>query len=219
MGGRKRHTSRDARRRTHGQSFLVRQSVVREFLARAELAPGERVVEFGAGTGALTVPLATTGARVIAVERDPAWARQLRERVRAEGLHDRVEVVRADLRAYALPRSPYRVVSSPPFALTTDLMRRLCDDPDRGPERADLLVQHEVAVKRAAEPPATLQSSAWAPWWTFELGPVVPRQAFRPVPRVDGAWLTVRKREPPVLPTRLAPGFREVLRPAWETGR
>lgn len=215
MGGRKR-TPRDERRRTHGQNFLARQSVVREFLARAELVAGDHVVEFGAGTGALTLPLARAGARVTAVERDPVWAEQLRRRLRQEGLQGRVEVVRADLRQLRLPDPPYRVAGSPPFGLTTHLLRKLLDDPGRGPERADLLVQREVAVKRAEEPPTTLLSAAWAPWWSFELGPVVPRHAFRPIPRVDAAWLIARKRCPSILPAWLAPEFADTLRKAWD---
>lgn len=215
MGGRER-TTRDERRRTHGQNFLARQSVVREFLARAELAGGENIVEFGAGTGALTIPLAKSGAQVTAVERDPAWAERLRQRLHQEGLERRVRVVGTDLRRFRLPKPPYRVASNPPFGLTTHLLRKLLDDPACGPERADLLVQREVAVKRTEQPPTTLQSAAWAPWWTFELGPIVPRHAFRPVPRVDAAWLVIRKRSPAVLPPWLAPEFADILRAAWE---
>lgn len=120
-----------------------------------------------------------------------------------------------DLRKVRLPPTPYRVTCNPPFALTTALLDRLLEDPARGPERVDVLVQREVAVKRAAEPPSSLRSAAWAPWWSFELGPTVRRHAFHPVPRVDAAWLTVRKRTPAVLPAWLAPGFLDTLRQAW----
>ncbi|MEM9565211.1 MAG: hypothetical protein AAGA93_21495, partial [Actinomycetota bacterium] len=60
---------------------------------------------------------------------------------------------------------------------------------------------------------------AWAPWWTFELGWTVPRDAFRPVPAVDAAVLTVTRRSDPVLPERLAPDFADILRPHWDPGR
>jgi 23S rRNA (adenine-N6)-dimethyltransferase len=215
VGGRKR-SARDTRRRTHGQNFLARDAVVRELLERAELSADDHVLELGAGSGALTLPLARAGARVTAVEPDPVWARQLRSPPPYAGLARRVQVVRVDLRRLRLPEPPYRVVSNPPFGLTTALLSALLDDPARGPQRADLLVQREVAVKRAEQPPGTLRSAAWAPWWSFELGPVVPRAAFRPVPRVDGAWLVVRKRCPALLPAWLAPGFADVLRAAWE---
>lgn len=215
MGGRKR-TPRDLRRRSSGQNFLVDDSVVRRFLSRAEIVADDHVVELGAGTGALTIPLAARGARVTAVEWDPVWAASLRQRVGVKGLADRVRVVQTDLLRFSLPASPYRVVSSPPFGLTTQILCKLFDDPVGGPERADLLLQREVAVKRTRQPPNTLQSAAWAPWWSFELGHSVPRTAFRPVPRIDAAWLTVRRRQPAVLPEWLAPGLREVLRTCWD---
>jgi 23S rRNA (adenine-N6)-dimethyltransferase len=211
----RRRSSRDERRRAHGQNFLASDSVVGELLERVEVLAGEHVLDLGAGRGALTFPLARAGARVTAVELDPAWAAELRHRVRRHALDDRVRVVRADLRRFRLPPPPYRVVSNVPFNVTTALLRLLLDDPDRGPERADLLLQREVARKRAAEPPTTLLSATWAPWWSFELGPTVLRGAFRPVPRVDAAWLEVRKRVPPLLPTWVAPRFAEALRTVW----
>ena len=111
---------------------------------------------------------------------------------------------------------PYRVVANPPFGLTTALFEKLFDTPAEGPRRADVLIQLDVARKRSVVPPASLRSAAWAPWWTFELGPTVPRTAFRPVPRVDAAVLTARRRDPAVLPEWLSPRLRELLRPGWE---
>ena len=46
-------------------------------MAAAQLRPGELVVDLGAGTGSLSVPLARTGARVIAVELHPGRAEEL----------------------------------------------------------------------------------------------------------------------------------------------
>ena len=215
MSARERRTLRDERRRTHGQNFLVDPDVVRRFLSRAELRPGELVVDVGAGTGALTLALADAGARVLAIERDPLWARRLECSLRKAGLATRTRVIEADFRRVRLPEEPYRVVSSPPFCLTTALLSWLLDDVDRGPRRADLLIQWEVARKRAIQPPRSLRSAGWAPWWTFELGDKVGRRAFRPIPNVDAAWLTVRRREPPVLPTWLSSDFAAVLRTAW----
>lgn len=208
-------TPRDQRRRSLGQCFLVDHAVVDRLLGAIELTDDDLVVDVGAGRGALTLPLARTGVRVVAVEADPVWVRRLRDRVRRDGLGDRVRVVQGDLRTAPWPAGRYRVVASPPFGLTTALLGRLLDDPDRGPVRADLVVQWEVARKRAREPATTLRSAGWAPWWRFELGPRIGRRAFRPVPGVDAGVLTIRRRDPPVLPTWLASGFADVLRERW----
>ncbi len=152
-----------------------------------------------------------------AVEVDPHWVERLRAGVGAG--RGNVRVVASDLRNLRMPREPYRVVANPPFGLTTDTLAKLLDRPDRGPCRADLVLQKEVAVKLARQPPAHLRAAAWSPWWEFRLGATIGRAAFRPRPRVDAAVLTIVRRETPVLPTWLAPRLRELLRPAWSDRR
>jgi 23S rRNA (adenine-N6)-dimethyltransferase len=198
-----------------GQVFLADDAVIAQLLVDADVSADDVVVDLGAGGGALTLPLAETGARVIAVEVDTVWVARLRERVRRAGVAGRVRVIHADLRRFRPPRGRWRVVADPPFAHTTTLLRRLLDDPVRGPERADLVLQADVARKRARTPPTTLLGASWAPWWQLELGRRIPRRAFRPVPRVDAAVLTITRRDPPILPAWLTPGFADVLRPAW----
>ena len=217
MAARKRRSTRDHRRRSHGQNLLVDESIVDRLLARLDLHADDLVVDVGAGLGALTIPLARAGARVLAIERDRDMVTELQRRTEAAGVAGRVQIRRADLRQVPWPRRPYRVVAAPPYALTTRLFARLLDDPRAGPRRADLLIQAEVARKRAAQPATSLRSAAWAPWWRFELGEEVSREAFRPIPAVDSAWLAVTRRDPPVLPDHLAPTFREVLEPHWRT--
>ena len=215
MAGRPTRSPGDRRRRSLGQNLLVDDGVVDRLLARLDLGTDELVLDIGAGRGALTIPLALAGTRVLAIERDRRMVADLQQRIEAAGVADRVRIRRGDLREVPWPRQPFRVVANPPYALTTWLLSRLLDDPRTGPSRADLLLQAEVARKRSSEPPTTLRSAAWAPWWSFDLGERVRREAFRPVPAVDAAWLTITRRDPPVLPPDLAPRFRDVLEPHW----
>lgn len=216
MSAKRRRTARDARRRNLGQNFLTDSSEIERVVDAAQIEAGDLVVEIGAGRGALTVTLAAKGARIVAIERDPVWAGRLRGRVRSQCAPGTVEVVEGDFRDVPLPDERYRVVSSPPYGLTTTLLSHLLDRPEAGPWRADLLIQREVAHKQADSPPSTLRSAAWAPWWEFRLGPDLDRRAFRPVPAVDATVLIVARREQPVLPNRLAPRMRELLRPGWD---
>jgi 23S rRNA (adenine-N6)-dimethyltransferase len=211
--GRPRRTSRDHQRRTHQQNFITDSGTVERLVA--DVVPGDLVVDVGAGSGALTLACAAAGADVIAVERDDRWCRQLRERVRSTGLSDQVRIVRDDLRTFDLPHGRWRVVANPPFALTTTLLRRLFDDPRRAPDRADLVLQWEVARKFAAQPPTTLLSASWAPWWDLRLVQRIPRNAFRPVPGVDAGWLRARRRTPEILDADLAPVWEAFLRERW----
>lgn len=206
-------TPRDERRRRLGQNFL-RADLADALVADAVFSPADLVVEIGPGRGACTFALARRGVRVIAFEKDPAWADALRTEVRRRGLRN-VMVVTGDALHARLPRRPFRVFGSLPFGSTTAILRRLLGDPGGPLLRADVVVQWEVARKRAATPPSTALSTAWAPWWTFEVGRRIPAAAFRPVPRVDGAVLHVLRRQPPLLPLRMAAAYVAFVEREW----
>lgn len=178
-----------------GQHFLPR-SLAADLVRRAQVERDDLVVEIGAGNGALTAALAARARGVVAIEVDPRLARGLRSRF---GGDPAVRVVEGDARSRPLPREPFRAFGNVPFAITTELLRHLLDDPLGAMVRADLIVQWEVARKRTADPPRNARSLGWGPWWTFTIERRIPSSSFRPPPRVDGALLTIRRREPPLL--------------------
>jgi 23S rRNA (adenine-N6)-dimethyltransferase len=208
-------TQRDERRRSLGQNFL-RPERADQLVDSAAFAAGDLVVEIGAGRGALTYALARCGVQVVALEKDERWARSLRHEVAGRGLDSAVRVLRCDALDYRMPRRPYRVIGSLPFGATTAILRHLLDDPGSCLVRADLIVQWEVARKRAVMPPSTLLSAAWAPWWSFEVVRRIPATAFRPVPSVDAAVLCVTRRDPPLLPLRMAGPYASFVRRQWQ---
>jgi 23S rRNA (adenine-N6)-dimethyltransferase len=207
-----RRSSRDERRRSLGQNFLLR-AVAERFVDEIGIDRDDLVVEIGAGAGAVTSALMRRGAEVLAVEVDDVWARRLR-RITSSASQS-VEVVSADFLSIRLPTRRFRVVGCIPFGQTTAILRRLLDNPRGRLERADLIVQFEVARKRAAVPPRTLLSTVWAPWWEVRLGRRIPADQFRPVPRVDAAVLTVTRRDPPVLPAAMAEPFARFVHERW----
>jgi 23S rRNA (adenine-N6)-dimethyltransferase len=208
-------TPRDERRRSLGQNFL-RPELADQLVARAAFAPGDLVVEIGAGRGACTFSLARHGVHVIALEKDPRWADTLRREVARKGLEDRVRVVCCDARGYWMPSRPFRAFGSLPFGATTSILRHLLDDPSSALMRADFVVQFAVARKRSATPPTTLLSTTWAPWWSFEMGRRIPAGAFRPAPSVDAAVLRVSRRVPPLLPPRMASAYASFVQREWK---
>jgi 23S rRNA (adenine-N6)-dimethyltransferase len=210
-----RRTQRDERRRSLGQNFL-RPERADQLVDSAAFDSGDLVVEIGAGRGALTCALARRGVHVVALERDPRWADTLRHEVRRRRLDGRVRVVRCDVLGYRMPQRPYRVIGSLPFGATTAILRYLLDDPCSYLVRADLIVQWEVARKRAVMPPSTLLSTTWAPWWSFEVVARIPATAFRPVPSVDAAVLCVTRRDPALLPPRMAGPYASFVRRQWQ---
>jgi 23S rRNA (adenine-N6)-dimethyltransferase len=154
--------------------------------------------------------------RVLAVESDAVWAARLRQRLASR---PGVQVIERDFLAVVLPREPFRVIGSPPFGQTTAILRRLLDDPASRLRRADIVVQWEVAAKRAAMPPATLLSTSWAPWWEMRLVCRIPADRFRPVPRVDAGLLSITRRDPPLLPVAMAHSYAAFIQREWPFDR
>jgi 23S rRNA (adenine-N6)-dimethyltransferase len=151
------------------------------------------MVDLGAGFGALTGPLALTGARVIAIELDPRLAGGLRRRFGADPL---VGVVEADLRQVPLPRRPFHVVASPPFALTTLLCRRLLGDPGIRLTGAELILEWGAARWLSSREPRDRETARWAARYEMRLVRRVAAASFSPPPRSDAAYLSIRPRGP-----------------------
>lgn len=150
------------------------------------MGAGDLVLDVGAGVGALTAPLVATGAWVVAVELHPGRAATLRERFAG-----RARVVRADARDLRLPRRPFHVVANPPFDATSALLRRLLH-PGSRLVTAHLVVQDRAAHRWAG--PGAPAAARWQRTFAVELGPAVPRSAFRPRPPVDARILVLRRR-------------------------
>lgn len=75
-------------------------SMVAAMLAVMDVAPGQRVLEIGAGSGYAAATVAALGARVVAVEIQAELVEQARANLDAAGFADRVEVVLGDGRRH-----------------------------------------------------------------------------------------------------------------------
>lgn len=173
-------------------------------------APPRPVLELGAGDGAVTRALLALDRPLTAVEIDAASVRRLRRR-----FGGRVTVHHADLLRFQLT-GPHDVVSNVPFGITTPVLRHLMPQSDW--RTGVLLVQWEVARKRAAVGGTTMLTAAWWPWFTFELGPRVPAAAFAPAPSVDGGVLVVRRRGQQLVTEQERPAYQRLVRAVF-TGR
>ena len=205
--------SRPARSRTSGRHLLRSSELAREIVAAARLLPGERVLEIGAGTGRLTAPLVNAGANVLAVEIDERSVAALRRRF-ADAVVG-LEIVHGDALVVPLPRTPYRAFGNIPFGVTTAILRRLLDAVDGPLQRADLIVQYDVARKRSSVWPSDLLSLGWLPWWAIHLERRLPAGAFDPPPSVDAAVLSIVRRQPPLLPTGSRADYLSLVRSAF----
>ena len=138
--------------RALGQNFVADPNTVRRIARLAGLEAGDRVLEIGAGLGSLTLALAETGARVVAVETDRHLVPVLRSVVEPAG----VEVVEGDalsldLAALLAARGDeaWSLVANLPYNVATPLvMRTLTEVP--AVTRLLVMVQREVGERMAA---------------------------------------------------------------------
>lgn len=163
------------------------KSWARRIVGDAGVAPGELVLDIGAGNGALTDALLRAGARVVAVELHRQRAMALRQRFAGRP----VVVVQVDAADLRLPKQPFRVVANPPFSITTALLKRLLS-PGSSMRGAHLVVPWHAA-RRWSDAGAPGERR-WSRTFSASLGAVVPRRAFVPPPPRDARLLVIRRR-------------------------
>ena len=199
-------------RKQLGQNFLIDGNIVRKSLQLAGVTGGDQVVEIGPGLGTLTGALLDAGARVSAVEFDPALAQHIRTSFDASV--DLLEGDAVDHPIAGLPdrhaREGYKVVANLPYAITSPWMDKLLAGPL--PQCMVLMMQKEAADRLTAQP-GSKQFSAIAIFLQSAFEKVayhkVSRQCFYPVPGVDSVLLALRQRERVLL---YKPEIRQAIR-------
>ena len=181
---------------------MIDPNVARAIAADAGLVPGNRVVEIGAGLGSLTVALARTGARVLAIELDPRLVPPLREVVAP---FPRVGIVVTDAAsadwASVLAGEPWVVVANLPYNVAVPVIMGLLDQEPRV-SRMLVMVQREVGERLAATPghPQYGAVSVRVAYWAeARVVRRVSPSVFWPAPKVESVLVSLtRRRKPPV---------------------
>jgi 16S rRNA (adenine1518-N6/adenine1519-N6)-dimethyltransferase len=228
-----------------GQHFLSDPSILKRIVEAARLEPEDLVVEIGPGPGRLTRILAGVVKRVIAIELDDALYRALRDEYDQE---ENVEVVYGDALEYPYEDLPeFKVVANIPYYITTPIIFRLLEkksaqlnmlngvqgipslEKERMPDfrtnrlkSMTLTVQKEVAERIVARPGGKdygVLSIMVQYLGDPELKFVIPKQVFRPVPKVDSAVIYIRIRERPAVNVRDEEQFFRIVRTAFSQRR
>jgi len=176
-----------------------------------------RVIEIGAGTGALTSALLECGAKVTAIEIDPDLVEILRER---PDLRD-AQIVHADAMRFDFDAEtkgePWVAAGNLPYNIATGLIADWLEVRNP-PERIVAMVQRDVADRLTAKPssPQYGSLSLLTQYWTkptraFTLGPGV----FYPKPGVDSAVVVLERLREPAVAVRDRTLFLQVVRAAF----
>lgn len=183
-------------KKSWGQNFLKDDTVLESIAAQTKSAPGDRVLELGAGLGALTYHLLKRGARVTAVERDREIVPLLRENLEGVGELTVLEANAAELDYAALANElggPLTVAGNLPYQLSSRILVSLADAQPHV-QRAVILVQREVAERLVAPPGSrTFGLLSVLVQRAFDAMMVrdVPPGAFHPPPKVHSTVVTL----------------------------
>ena len=192
-------------RKRFGQHFLSPEWT-RKVVQAVAPGPADVFLEIGPGTGALTLPLAATGARILAVEIDRDLATDLAARVPANVTLLTADFLNTDVVPFLtglIPQRPpgdatpaqasrVRAIGNLPYNLSSPILFRLIDLYRRHGLLSDatLMVQREVADRLAASPGTkaygVLSISAQVHTRVSRLLDLPPG-AFRPAPRVHSS--------------------------------
>ena len=155
-------------RKRFGQHFLA-PSWAEKVVAAISPAPGDVFLEVGPGTGVLTLPIAASGAPVLAVEIDRDLVASLAGRVPANVTIMSGDILQTDVLPFlsglqpqrpagwtgaAQPNRRFRVVGNLPYNISSPLLFRLLEIHRRHQFFSDatLMLQREVADRLVARP-------------------------------------------------------------------
>jgi 16S rRNA (adenine1518-N6/adenine1519-N6)-dimethyltransferase len=200
-----------------GQNFLMDATAARR-IARLSLDAGpSRVLEIGAGTGALTLALLEEGADVTAIEIDAELVSVLRARTELA----RARIVEADALAFDFAAfaaaGPWSAAGNLPYNVGTSILLTLVEM-ESGPASIVAMLQKDVADRLAAKPGSPSYGSltvavqyAMHVERAFTLGP----GAFYPPPKVHSTVVRLTRRAKPAVRPRDLALFRKVVRAAF----
>ncbi len=180
-----------------GQNFILDDALVNRIAEAAGVAPGDRVLEIGAGAGVMTRTLSDRGAKVLALEIDRTLEPVLREVLAGSGAEvEFSDALKCDLDALtkrAFEGEPFDVVANLPYYITADVFLLLVKS--RQPiQRMTVMVQKEAAERIMASPGQKNWCLLSATVQHFGKPAVlmnVPPEAFTPRPHVESVLLRV----------------------------
>jgi len=202
-----------------GQNFLYNPSIIEKIVEAAQLKPSDLVVEIGPGPGKMTRMLAERVDKVIAIELDEKLYEKSKDEVAG---HDNIELILGDALEYPYESLPeFKVVANIPYYITTPIIFRLLDS-KRNLKSMTLTVQKEVAQRIVSGPGGKdygvlsimVQYHAKA-----RLEFMIPKEAFRPVPKVDSAVIHIEVLPKPSVEVRNEQIFSRIVKTAFSQRR
>ncbi len=177
-------------KRKLSQNFLIDQNIVNKFIEAAQISENDTVIEIGPGPGVLTQKILQKKAKVIAIEKDSIFAKNLKNLTKSENLKVIEEdFLKIDLTTIIPPDTKIKIISSLPYHLTSPIIIRLLENKHLFSD-ITVMVQNEVADRIVSEKDCKSYSS-FTIFINYHSNAKkqfkVSKNCFMPKPKVDSA--------------------------------
>jgi len=205
-----------------GQHFLRDTGAVKRIMQWIQPRPEDSFLEIGAGDGALSIRLASSVARLIAVEFDSDCIPLLKKKLEpfSHAVVVEGDILKLDLsknlNSYMQPGQKWRIAGNLPYNIGSAIIERMLDSHIPIKDMF-FMVQLEVAQRITAQPGSRQYgylSVHCQHRSTVRMGPKISPGSFVPRPRVHSAMVSIKpKSETP--DTNFESAFREVAKAAF----
>lgn len=175
-----------------GQHFTIDKVLIEDAIKQANIISQDTVLDIGAGKGFLTVHLLRIVNNVVAIENDAALVEYLRK-----FFFDarNVQVVGCDFRKFEVPKTPFKVVSNIPYAITSDIFKILMFESLEHFQGGSIVLQSEPAQKlfssKVYNPYTVFYHTFYDLKFLYEISP----GSFLPPPTVKSALLKIERNQ------------------------
>lgn len=204
-----------------GQNFLIDPNLLRKIVRTTDPKENENLLEIGPGEGALTEILLPLVKEMVVIEIDPLLVEYLRDLDSIKGVH----VIHGDVLWQDLDKlpvdPPIKVVGNIPYNITSPILFWLIEQRMHWNE-AFLMVQKEVGDRLSAKVGTKSYgrlSVMTGAFLKIEKCFNIPPDVFVPRPKVDSAFIKIKKIKKPLIRDDQFDKFEKIVRAAFSKRR
>ncbi len=205
-----------------GQNFLTDKTIIEKIITTADIDAQTSVIEIGPGAGALTENILEASNNVVAIEIDQRFVPMLKEKFSSDSLliinEDFLKTSPEELKKH-LKNNKIKVVANLPYYITTPIITKILLTMPYVDEVL-IMVQKEVAERITASAKTKKYNSLSVFCQTisdvkYEF--TVTKEAFKPVPKVDSAIISFKRKEFPIEINEFDPFIRNCFKQKRKT--
>ncbi|MAM64394.1 MAG: 16S rRNA (adenine(1518)-N(6)/adenine(1519)-N(6))-dimethyltransferase [Candidatus Marinimicrobia bacterium] len=208
-------------RKKWGQNFLVDSNLLKKIAHTINPKSDNCILEIGPGEGALSEKIFPIVKEMVGVEIDPLLIEKLKK-------HDKLKdlsIIKGDVLLYEIDKlpisNPVRVIGNIPYNITTPIIFWLIEQLDYWDD-AFLMVQKEVANRLVAQTSTKAYGKLTVvvgAYLDIESKFTIPPDVFIPKPKVDSAFIHLKKKSKPLIEDKNYIKFNKIVSTAFNQRR